>query len=195
MKKFVFVFLCGLTQGAYGLGGITCWFSPAQCPSAAEGPGCTSSICSSCGGGMPTIPTGYTGGVGTVGVQTRCDSSSVYSCYWGADTSSSLYTLACASGYYGTASYTYNGGHTFSGCTKCPSNATCAGGNGSAFVCAKGYYKSGTACSRCPSSGGVYGTTASTGATAITQCYLPSGTEFSDDTGSGTYTGNCYYSL
>ncbi len=49
-------------------------------------------------------------------------------------------------------------------------------------------------CTRCPSSGGVYGTTASSGATSITECYIPSGGTFSDDTGSGIYTGNCYYS-
>lgn len=74
--------------------------------------------------------------------------------------------------------------------------------------CEKGYYGtpmanilggacSGT-CTRCPSSGGVYGTTASSGATSITECYIPSGTTrtFSDSVGSGTetITSNCYYS-
>ena len=46
---------------------------------------------------------------------------------------SSCTTYRCNSGYYGTAR------SASSGCTKCPSNATCAGGNGSTFVCAKGY--------------------------------------------------------
>lgn len=66
------------------------------------------------------------------------------------------------------------------------------------YGCSAGYYQSsGTGasmtCSRCPSSGGIYGTN-SIGTTSITSCYIPSGTSFSDDSGSGTYTGNCYYS-
>ena len=74
--------------------------------------------------------------------------------------------------------------------------------------CEQGYYGtpstivaiancSGT-CTRCPSSNGVYGTTASSGATSITECYIPSGTSysFSDTIGSGTATiqSDCYYS-
>lgn len=65
------------------------------------------------------------------------------------------------------------------------------------YQCAVGYYGRSTngtsGCTRCPSSGGVYGTTAAAGSTAITSCYIPSGSSFSDGTGSGTYTGNCYY--
>lgn len=61
------------------------------------------------------------------------------------------------------------------------------------YQCNKGYWGSGTSCAQCPSSGGVYGTTADAGATAITECYIPAGTVFSDSTGSGTYTEDCYY--
>lgn len=65
------------------------------------------------------------------------------------------------------------------------------------YKCAVGYYGSpnnaSSGCTRCPASGGVYGTTAAAGATSITKCYLPSGTVFSDAAGSGEYTGNCYY--
>lgn len=65
------------------------------------------------------------------------------------------------------------------------------------YKCAVGYYGSPkntlSGCTRCPASGGVYGTTAAAGATSITKCYLPSGTAFSDTAGSGEYTGNCYY--
>ncbi len=93
----------------------------------------------------------------------------------------------CANGYYGTPN------STTSGCTACPANATCTAGGNSTFTCNKGYYKNGTSCTRCPASGGTYGTTSAAGATSITSCYLPSGTSFSDSTGSGTYTGNCYY--
>ncbi|MDE5615864.1 MAG: hypothetical protein K2I81_03470 [Alphaproteobacteria bacterium] len=68
--------------------------------------------------------------------------------------------------------------------------------------CQKGYYgaatlnnlkTSCTGCTACPSSGGIAGTTSGAGALAITECYLPSGSAFSDSTGSGTYTNNCYY--
>jgi len=62
------------------------------------------------------------------------------------------------------------------------------------YQCKIGYYGTGTSCTRCPSSGGVYGTTSGAGATKITECFLPAGTAFSDTTGSGTYTENCYYS-
>lgn len=61
------------------------------------------------------------------------------------------------------------------------------------YRCKQGYYGTDKSCTRCPSSGGVYGTTADAGATAITECYIPSGTAFSDTSGSGTYTGDCYY--
>ncbi|MDE6481767.1 MAG: hypothetical protein K2L25_03050 [Alphaproteobacteria bacterium] len=65
------------------------------------------------------------------------------------------------------------------------------------YKCAVGYYGSpknaSSGCTRCPASGGVYGTTGAAGATSITECYLPSGTAFSDAAGSGEYTGNCYY--
>ena len=109
---------------------------------------------------------------------THCGSSpATCSC----DTTSRTY--ACASGYYGTAT------SGTSGCTACPSNATCSGGNGSTFSCNKGYYKSGSSCTACPSDG----TTSGSGATSVSSCYIPSGTSFSDGTGSGSYTGNCYY--
>ncbi len=79
--------------------------------------------------------------------------------------------------------------------------ATCNCGEcvkGAEYRCAAGYYGSpktaGTGCTKCPSSGGVAGQSAA-GSTTITSCYIPSGSSFSDSTGSGTYTGNCYYKL
>lgn len=66
------------------------------------------------------------------------------------------------------------------------------------YTCAQGYYGIPAAlnptCTKCPSSGGIEGTTAGTGATKITECYIPSGSTFVDSTGLGTYTTNCYYS-
>lgn len=84
--------------------------------------------------------------------------------------------------------WTYVSGQNYQiRCNKTGLKASCE------YRCNQGYYGSGQSCTRCPSSGGVYGTTALAGATAITKCYLSSGTEFSDTTGSGTYTDKCYY--
>ncbi len=71
--------------------------------------------------------------------------------------------------------------------------ATCVCTKTAQYRCAAGYYgtsSNGTSgCTRCPSNG-----SSTAGATAITSCYLPSGTTGSDSTGSYTYTSNCYYS-
>lgn len=65
------------------------------------------------------------------------------------------------------------------------------------YRCAVGYYGSTTdgasGCTRCPASGGVYGTTATAGSTVITSCYIPSGSPLSDSGGTFEYTENCYY--
>lgn len=47
-------------------------------------------------------------------------------------------------------------------------------------------------CTQCPSSGGVYGTSAA-GSTAITECYIPSNTSITDSTGTYEFTDNCDY--
>lgn len=70
------------------------------------------------------------------------------------------------------------------------------------YRCDAGYY--GTAsysqltgyrgCTRCPSSGGVYGTSTAGNGTEITSCYIPTTSTLTDDTGSYQYTSNCYYS-
>lgn len=64
------------------------------------------------------------------------------------------------------------------------------------YRCDTGYYgttSNGTSgCTRCPSSGDIYGSSVAS-SISITKCYLPSGTGFSNSTGSGTYTDNCYY--
>lgn len=59
--------------------------------------------------------------------------------------------------------------------------------------CAAGYYKTVPYdCIKCPSSGGISGTN-EIGTGDITTCHIPSGSAFSDGTGTGTYTGNCFY--
>lgn len=143
---------------------------------------CSEIACRSCGNARPLLPS--SSGVETTNnyrYETTCPSS-----YGGVATCScklisTKYT--CASGYYGTAT------SSTSGCTACPSNATCAGGNGSTFVCQKGYYQNGSSCSACPGNG----TTSGTGAPSISSCYIPAGTSFSDAPGSGTYDQNCPY--
>ena len=91
-------------------------------------------------------------------------------------------TYKCAAGYYGTAT------SALAGCTKCPDNATCSGGNGSTYVCNSGTYKAYGACASCPSPG-----TSPAGSTSISSCYIPSGTTGSDGSGTYKYTANCYY--
>ena len=91
-------------------------------------------------------------------------------------------TYKCAAGYYGTAT------SALAGCTKCPDNATCSGGNGSTYVCNSGTYKAYGACASCPSPG-----TSPSGSTSISSCYIPSGTTGSDGSGTYKYTANCYY--
>lgn len=69
------------------------------------------------------------------------------------------------------------------------------------YRCAAGYY--GTAsysqlngyrgCTRCPSSGGVYGTIAAGNGTTKTSCYIPTTSTLTDGAGSYQYTSNCYY--
>ncbi len=61
------------------------------------------------------------------------------------------------------------------------------------YRCAAGYYGSSTngttGCTACPNGG----TSVAGSNTSITSCYLPTGTKFSDTSGSGEYTENCYY--
>lgn len=62
------------------------------------------------------------------------------------------------------------------------------------YRCIKGYYQGTLICTRCPvSEYGVRGTTAAAGATSQEECYIPAGTAFSDDSGSGILTSDCYY--
>lgn len=74
-------------------------------------------------------------------------------------------------------------------------NGTCQ--SSPEFRCASGWYGSpstvGSGCTKCPTSNGVAGVTAGPGFTAITNCFLPAGTAFSDTTGSGIYSSPCYW--
>ena len=98
----------------------------------------------------------------------------------------------CNAGYYAKVTYDNN---CFSDCDcsgVCPSNSTCT--SATSFTCNKGYWKNGSVCTSCPPSNyGGYGTTASTGATSISECYLPAGTTSSDTTGTFQFTQKCYF--
>lgn len=52
-----------------------------------------------------------------------------------------------------------------------------------------------TACIDCPSDSDNGGApvTSALGSTEESDCYIPSGSSFTDGTGSGTFTGNCHY--
>jgi len=86
-------------------------------------------------------------------------------------------------------------------CVTCPANATC---NGTAnFSCKSGYYQNGSSCAECPLWSGVFKSaalnenvhgTSATGATAITDCYINSGTYY-DRTGTFIINSNCPYKL
>jgi len=97
----------------------------------------------------------------------------------------------CSYGYYGDAS-------SGSACTGCPTNATCAGGNGSNFICNSGYYNDGSGCSYCPSNSTCGGTSFSCNAgfyknTAGTACdSCPTG---STSPASSTSVSACYCSV
>lgn len=188
MKKTTFIIVGVIALGTNAGRGAENLCSAALCVYGTADSTCSNTLsCSNCNTGTELtnrygITTTTRGTWGPSSCPTY-ETTATYSC----SCQNKKTTYKCASGYYGTAT------SSSAGCTACPDNATCAGGNGSTFVCAVGYYKSGSACVQCPASGGVYGATSGTGATSITECCLPSGTSFSDTSGSGTYTGNCYY--
>ncbi len=88
-----------------------------------------------------------------------------------------------------------NTGYQYKTNRSCSDSTTCS--TQIVYRCATGYYGTSTngtsGCTRCLSSGGVYGTSIAGNNAAITKCYLPSGTSFSDSSGSGEYTADCYY--
>lgn len=60
--------------------------------------------------------------------------------------------------------------------------------------CKPGYYLSNGDCIRCPkTSDGVYGTTVDKNTGGKTSCYIASGVEMTDTTGTSVFTSKCYY--
>lgn len=60
-------------------------------------------------------------------------------------------------------------------------------------ACKPGYYLSDGQCLQCPPSDSIMATTADKNSGDKTSCFIQSDTNFSDESGYGTYTGNCYY--
>ncbi|MBQ8474011.1 MAG: hypothetical protein IJ500_04100 [Alphaproteobacteria bacterium] len=139
-------------------------------------------------------------GYGTRCVVVACQSGYVVN---DARTACTSTGYSCGVGYYGTATGANNEGCT--ACTSAPTGAQYTTENSCAWECSSGYYSNGSTstCTRCPNSSTLgwlnseltsytYGTTATSGATAITECYLKPGT-FYDSTGTFELTGNCSY--
>lgn len=183
MKKLLTAAIIGAAGVSGAHAALNCCATAPCCISASSScsydSSCTRTLTCNCG----TSSTGLANKYGIVATTTQkqevyCVGQTAYSkCVAGTT------TYKCARGYYGTAT------SASAGCTACPANATCAGGNGSTFTCKANYYKNGSTCQPCPNSG-----KSTAGSTSITSCYLPSGTTFSDSTGSGTYSDKCYYS-
>lgn len=177
MKKILFLTTAIMATGntfAITLDTAVCYLS--TCTNQQTPDSTCDNICSFCSG-TATTPDGYVyqPALSTGTYQTSFTrqisldcGESTYSCncgVYGVNNLIATGTLVCDTGYYGTPTYTYTEryGDYFAGCY------------------------------RCPSSGGVYGTTAGPGATSVTECFIPSGNTFSDDSGSGEYSGDCYY--
>lgn len=178
MKKLIFSFAIVFFYSSAAYTALDCC---GKCGGIPHSQSCKNSDICNC---EDIVTTDYTYGIVTTQkgeLLVNCNTIATAMCIHGIE------SYSCASGFYGTAN------NSTSGCTKCPSNATCRGGNFSVFVCLQGYYKNGDTCSRCPGFGSTNGTTAGNGADSITDCYLPAGTSGSDATGSFTYTSDCYY--
>lgn len=192
------------TEGPVGLN-CCHWMSVGSCTGGYSALCTDRTFCSSCSGTGTLINSYGIAVTGRRSIQTSCVGNIITpTCEV-----TNVTSYECAVGYYGTAT------SQTSGCTRCPANATCSGGNGSTFACKAGYQKNdaGTGCEKTPPlvvscSAGQYmdtsqllkrckdcpspGTSADN-AVGITSCYIPSGYTGSDGTGSYKYAANCYY--
>ena len=134
------------------------------------------------GGGGTTTPTCYTSNGSTTGNGTGCVSYSK-------GTTTAIRCDSCNTGYTATESYL----EMCDGSTS--KRYSCVQRPSLVDMCEQNQYKRNnldgtTTCVDCPDGGTTW---SPGGGTAITDCYLPAGTAFTDTAGSGTYTSDCYY--
>ncbi|MCM1294605.1 MAG: hypothetical protein NC311_03525 [Muribaculaceae bacterium] len=60
-------------------------------------------------------------------------------------------------------------------------------------ICQVGYYGNWQSCTQCPALNGFHGLTSGTGASAITDCFIPAGVSLTDGTGTYKFTSDCKY--
>lgn len=181
---------------------------------------CTSARCPS---GSVSVPTGYTGTI-TRGPIAVNNNNGTYSCICGVKTGTlkcaSGYTGTPTYQYVnGRDQFTGCSIPCDGTCDDCESTEWVKGINGietrtqatcntmtckctklMQIRCSTGYYGSGMSivgsspCTKCPSSGGIAGSSIAGSNKKITDCYIPANTSMTDGTGTYTYTSNCYYS-
>ncbi len=167
---------------------------------------CAGSVCSSGAiinlgstgmySGYDAVQVYFTGSSGFCGSGvSSCHSGNWINPYW---TNCSGISGVCANTNYLSGNWCYSCGEHLavsgsSGYYHRGSLAACT-------YCDNGYYlqkySSGNMCLLCPSGSAAYYSAAGTtvyGASAITGCYLPSGTSFFDSAGTGSLLGDCYY--
>ena len=116
-------------------------------------------------------------------VKQNCTSAGVLDCEVATDDQAAIGgyesekgTITCVAGYYGNP-------------RSLDDQSACA-------LCTKGYYCDGTnGRVQCPydTVTKTYGTTSGAGAKSASECYIPSGTDFSDTKGDGHYSSDCKY--
>lgn len=138
---------------------------------------CIASLCNSANNAKPT-GTGIE--IASGGLTVTCNGNSGTCSY-------AIPSYRCKDGYYGS-NVTKS-----SGCTVCPSNATCTAGNNKVFICDIHYYQDGTKCTACQGPG----VNGGAGAISATACFLydvGSEKRWRDETGLFSVSGPCFYS-
>lgn len=129
---FILPVLAGLGVSVFHVSGAvaaTCWTNTCS-GNYTLGTMCNSNFCKIC----QTQTMTNDDGVAVIypkWVETTCSATNVLNC----TCKSGVTQYECAAGYYGTATSASS-----TGCTKCPANATCAGGNESTYSCNSGYW-------------------------------------------------------
>lgn len=148
MKKLLFIFIalfCTHTIYAATVEldpSVSCYRALPESPCKSATLACDdTTTCNLCQNRAPQETTSETPGITEVTEYVWRQGCDYTTCYCGL---SDTKTYKCASGYYGTAT------SQSTGCTKCPTGATCPGGNNSTFICPSDTLKTQDACNACP---------------------------------------------